>query len=156
MRPADGLKTFVAALTAFQRGIVSTLLNACIWTLFYFLLLRTPMPTGWTVATVYKAGLLSSFVGGAMCRVTSARVWPLALGAAVGIVMGASEAYFSDVILSFWRRVEGGLDIPGRYPLRLWLTIVAGWTIAHVAVVMWRRPREVPHKPVEGGQTSGR
>jgi hypothetical protein len=124
---------FAADLMPWQRAAAATMLSASVWTLLYFLFLRTPLPSGSHIRTVEIAGLLGGVLAGAVSRAFSRRVWPLALGAAIGIILGGSEAYVSDTAASFWQRAAGGL-VMGRYALALWITIIGGWAVANVVV----------------------
>src|SRR5215468_5719796 len=99
---------FLEGVGSWQRGIIAAIVNACAWTLLYFLFLRTPLPTGWTMRSAELGCLTVGVIGGALACMTSRRLWPVALGAAIGIVLGGAEAVVSDVSLSYWQRVTSG------------------------------------------------
>jgi hypothetical protein len=133
---------FVRGLALWQRGTVAAIVNACAWTLLYFLFLRMPLPAGWTVRSASLACLAAGVMGGACACVTSRRLWPVALGAATGIILGGAEAVFSDVTISYWRRVTGGL-VMAPLPLYLWLCIIASWVAVSLTLGRWQFPRKV-------------
>ncbi len=83
---------FLHGLAPWQRGAVATIANACAWILLYFLFLRTPLPAGWTMRSAEFACLAAGVMGGALACMTSRRLWPVALGAATGIILGGAEA----------------------------------------------------------------
>src|SRR5262245_46324046 len=93
----SGMARFLHGLAPWQRGTVAAIMNACAWTLYYFLFLRTPVPTGWTMLSAKLACLAGAALGGALACMTSRRLWPVALGSAVGLILGGAEAVVSDV-----------------------------------------------------------
>jgi hypothetical protein len=133
------MRLFLHRLAPWQRGTVAALVNACAWTLVYFLFLRTPLPAGWTVRSAEFACLAAGVMGGALGCLTSRRLWPVALGAATGIIFGGAEAVVSDVSMSYWQRVTSGLVI-APLPLYLWLSIVTSWLGVSLALGRWQFP----------------
>jgi len=89
-------------------------------------------------------------VGGALACMTSRRLWPVALGAATGIILGGAEAVVSDVSISYWRRVTGGL-VMAPLPLYLWLCIIASWVGVSLALGRWRFPSSTIGSGITGG-----
>jgi hypothetical protein len=128
-----GVRKYIRGLTRWQRSGVSALLCASVWTLFYFLFLRTPLPPGWTIRRAEYVCIAAGAAGGALCRLISRRLWPVALGAGAGIVLGGAEAYVSDTFISYWQRASGALVL-APLPLFLWMAILGGWTIASFAM----------------------
>jgi hypothetical protein len=152
-----GMRQYVRALTPRQRGAVAAIVNACAWTLVYFLFLRTPLPVGWTFRAAEFACLAAGVVGGALACMTSRRLGPVALGAGAGIILGGAEAVVSDVSISHWQRVTSGLVL-APLPLYLWLTIVASWVGVSLALRRWPVPQmaaSTPTRDDEGRRTTG-
>lgn len=130
------MKRFRDRLAPWQRGAAAAIVNASFWTLLYFLFLRTPLPPGWSIRTAAIACLGAGVIGGAVACLTSRRLWPVALGAGIGIILGGAEAVVSDVTISYWRRLTGSLAIVP-LPLYLWLSIIASWTAVSLALKRW-------------------
>jgi hypothetical protein len=137
-----GVRSYLRGIGMWQRGLVSAVVNACVWTILYLLFLRTPLPVGWSIRTaeVVCAGV-GIVLGGLGCM-TSRRLWPIAVGAAAGIVMGGAEAVVSDTSMSYWQRVCSGLVL-APFPLYLWLAIVGSWISVSVALHRWHVPQAV-------------
>ena len=127
----SALRKFISALTPLQRSAAAALLCASIWTLFYFLFLRTPLPRGWTIRRTECVWIVAGAAGGALCRLISRRLWPVGLGAGAGIAFGGAEAYVSDVYMSYWQRMSSGLVL-APFPLFLWTAILGGWAVARL------------------------
>ena len=126
------VRKYIGALTRWQRSLVSTLLCASVWTLFYFLFLRTPLPPGWTIRRAEYVCIAVGAAGGALWRLISRRLWPVAIGAGAGIALGGAEANVSDTSISYWQRMSGGL-VWAPLPLFLWMAILGGWAMASFA-----------------------
>jgi len=115
------------------------MINASAWSLVYFLFLRTPLPAGWTIRSAELASLGARIIGGALACTTSPRLWPVALGAATGVILGGAEAVVSDISISYWQRVTSGLVV-APLPLYLWLSIVMSWVGVSLALGRWQFP----------------
>lgn len=134
------MSRFIDGLAPWQRGCVAALVNASVWSLLYFLFLRTPLPDGWTIGSAKGACLAAGVIGGVLACLTSRRLWPVALGAAVGIILGGAEAVVSDTLISYWQQIVDAM-IMAPFPLYLWLCIVASWIGVSLALGRWPLPR---------------
>ena len=133
---------YVDGLTMWQRLIVAAIFSVSLWTLFYFFAMRTSLPAGWSVRRAELAILAVAAAGGALSRAVSRTISPVVFGAAAGVVLGGSEAYVSDVSVSFWQRVAGGL-VNTPFTILLLVVIASAWTVAHVVLRRWRAWRGV-------------
>jgi len=134
------MRRVLLGLVPWQRGTIAAILNACVWTLLYFLFLRTPLPAGLSMRSAELALLAAGVVGGAIACIISRRLWPVALGAASGIILGGAEAVVSDISISYWQRVTDGF-VMAPLPAYLWLCIIASWVGVSLALGRWEFSR---------------
>jgi hypothetical protein len=99
--------------------------------------LTTPLPALWTLHSAELACLVAGIIGGALACMVSRQLWPVALGAAVGIVLGGAEALVSDISISYWQRITSGLVL-APFPLYLWLCIVVSWMGVSLGLRKWQ------------------
>ena len=136
------MSSFVSHLGPTQRGVAAALVNASVWTLYYYYFLTTPMPRGWTMRIAGPIGLGVAFVGGIVMRATSQRLWPIGVGVAFGLAFGAGEGYITDTMVPWWLRIWRGLEMCGLFSVYVWTCALAGWLAADVVLIRQRRRSE--------------
>jgi hypothetical protein len=111
----------------------------------YARLLMTPFPPPEPMRKALLAGLLIAFITGCFTRLWANQLTTVALGAAVGIVAGATwdEYGISDISISWRYALESALVGMWRYHILAVVTVLSGWYTTDSVARMLRAQRRV-------------
>ena len=126
-------------LTEPQRHIRTILIAASAWALFFYLFMITPFMMWLSARSTLTLGLGLSAVIGALSRSVSRRAWPVGLGWAAGLILGADRAYVADTLISQWEHLCRSITSLSFYPVWVWLAAMAAWVCADAAIRRWQR-----------------
>jgi hypothetical protein len=126
------------------RVVLGALATATLCGFVYARLLMTPFPPPEPMRKALLVGLLIAFIAGCFTRLWANRLTPEALGAAVGIIAGATwdEHGISDISISWWYALESAVLGVWRYHILVFVTVLSGWQMTDCAVaIRLRRQR---------------